>query len=100
MSTIPKTLPLSIEPGARPERSEPAAPEGGGGFGAALSAYLGSVQRTQKEADAEVTRLALGEGNLHEVAIALEKAELSTRLMVQVRNKIVDAYREVMRMNV
>jgi len=38
--------------------------------------------------------------NLHEVSMALARADLSLRLLIQVRNKVVDAYQEVMRMQI
>jgi flagellar hook-basal body complex protein FliE len=38
--------------------------------------------------------------SLHDTMIAMEQADLSFRLMMQVRNKIVDAYQEIMRMQV
>jgi flagellar hook-basal body complex protein FliE len=41
-----------------------------------------------------------GDVSLHEIMIALEKADTSLRLLVQVRNKTVDAYKEIMRMQV
>jgi flagellar hook-basal body complex protein FliE len=45
--------------------------------------------------------LATGKSNnIHETMIAAEKADLSLRLMVQVRNKIIEAYQEVMKMQV
>jgi flagellar hook-basal body complex protein FliE len=44
--------------------------------------------------------VAKGAGNLHEMALALEKADVAMRLAVRVRNKVVDAYNEIMRMGV
>ena len=41
-----------------------------------------------------------GTKNIHETMIAIEKAEISFKLMLQVRNKILEAYQEVMRMQV
>ncbi len=52
-------------------------------------------------ADDSVRRLALGEvDNLHQVMVQLERAKLSFELVVQVRNKILDAYQDIMRMQV
>ena len=49
----------------------------------------------------ELQKLATGEtGNLHHVMIALDKANTSFQLVVQVRNKILDGYQEIMRMQV
>jgi flagellar hook-basal body complex protein FliE len=54
----------------------------------------------QAVADQEAEKVALGGGNLHETALALEKADVALRLATKVRNKLVEAYQEVMRMNV
>ena len=59
------------------------------------------VNRLQGEANHAIEQLGTGETkNIHETMIALEKAEVSFKLMLEVRNKILDAYHEVMRMNV
>jgi flagellar hook-basal body complex protein FliE len=71
----------------------------GPSFGAVLKDSLAQVNRLQQDADAAITSLATGgPSSLPETMIALEKAELSFRLMMQVRNKIVEAYEEVLRM--
>ena len=41
-----------------------------------------------------------GEANLHDAMIAMEKADISLRYLIQVRNKAIDAYQEIMRMQV
>jgi flagellar hook-basal body complex protein FliE len=80
----------------------PARPEGGGfaGFEAELGKALSGVEGLQQEADREAEKVALGGGNLHEAALALEKADVAFRLATKVRTKLVEAYQEVMRMNV
>jgi len=85
---------LPAEAGTRPERA------GGASFAEELGKALGSVEETQLEADREAGKVALGGGNLHETAIALQKADIAMRLATKVRNKLVDAYQEVMRMTV
>lgn len=73
----------------------------GGDFRAVLGESLAEVNRLQGQADAAVEELVTGKGiSLHETMIALEKADLSFRLMMQVRNKIVQAYREILSMQV
>jgi len=53
------------------------------------------------DADSQVRNLALGQaGSLHEVMFSLQAAQLSTELMVQVRNRLVDAYQDLMRMQI
>lgn len=82
----------------RPEASTPATR--GGSFAQQLGSAIQSVDNMQLEADAEATKVANGAGNLHEVALALEKADVAMRLALKVRNKVVDAYNEIMRMSV
>jgi flagellar hook-basal body complex protein FliE len=88
------------EIGAPRERSSSTASTGGTSFASELNKAIGSVEELQAEADRESSKLALGGGNLHETALALEKADISMRVLVKVRNKLVDAYQEVMRMTV
>ncbi|HMA67539.1 MAG TPA: flagellar hook-basal body complex protein FliE [Desulfosalsimonadaceae bacterium] len=60
-------------------------------------------QAAQNLEKADETALQVNTGgpaNLHDAMIAMEKADISLRLMVQVRNKAVDAYKEIMRMQV
>ncbi len=73
----------------------------GSGFVETLKAAVDDVNTTQLDADKAVERLQTGESkNLHEVMIAMEKADISLRLTVQMRNKALDAYQEIMRMQV
>lgn len=70
-----------------------------------FSSYLGEmvskVNAAQQASDKAVQQLATGEARgLHEVMIAMEKSSISFQFMTQVRNKVVDAYQEVMRMPV
>jgi flagellar hook-basal body complex protein FliE len=73
---------------------------GGADFAAELGKAIDGVQKLEANGDAEAQKLALGGGNLHEAALALEKADISMRVLTKVRNKVVDAYQEVMRMSV
>jgi flagellar hook-basal body complex protein FliE len=77
-----------------------ARPAAGGSFASTLQDALQSVDRLQVEADREATKSALGAGNLHETALALEKADVAMRAAMKIRNKLVEAYQEVMRMPV
>lgn len=87
-------------PGAREATGPAAAKAGGASFADALGQAIGSVDGLQLSADREVERQALGAGNLHETALALEKADVGMRVLTKVRNKLVEAYQEVMRMSV
>lgn len=65
-----------------------------------LKGAMGEANQLQKVASAQAEGLAMGEGYLHNTFIAYEKANLSFQLMVEVRNKVVEAYQEIMRMQV
>ena len=70
-------------------------------FGQVLKDSLAQVNHLQHEADGAIQQLATGgTATLHDTMLTIEKAELSFRLMMQVRNKIVEAYQEVLRMQV
>lgn len=70
-------------------------------FGSAVKDAVESLDRSQKSAEQEVTRAVAGESpDLHRTIIALQTADLNFQLGVQVRNKLVGAYDEIMRMQV
>ena len=68
------------------------------GFGAVLSRALDGVVNAGHQADAQSVRAISGEGNLTEVATAVTRAELALQTAVSVRDKVVQAYQDVMRM--
>lgn len=72
----------------------------GPSFAETLGQALGAVEKTQVEADDQAARVAMGGGNLHEMSLALEKADITMRLATKVRNKLLDAYNDIMRMGV
>lgn len=73
----------------------------GAAFGDVLKQSMSEVNRLQEKADASITALASGEKtSLHDTMIAMEQASISFKLMMQVRNKIVEAYQEMMRIQV
>ncbi len=70
-------------------------------FGELLQNALEKVNLSQLEAEAVSSKLITGEiEDLHQVMIAVEKAGLSLQLTVQVTNKIIEAYKEITRMQV
>ena len=80
-------------------------PQPGGSSGAdfknTLKEAMGQVDGAQKEADAQVEAFVAGEQeNLHEVMISMNQAELYLQLMTEVRNKMLETYQELMRMQV
>ncbi len=73
----------------------------GKSFGQMLTDAVKKVNESQVEADTSVKNLLSGNGgSLTDAIVQVEKAEVSFRLMNQVKNKIVDAYKEIMRMQV
>ncbi|MDQ6968585.1 MAG: flagellar hook-basal body complex protein FliE [Mariprofundaceae bacterium] len=72
-----------------------------GNFGALLKQYTADMNHDVKAAGKNAEKLAVdGVGNVTETMLAVKKAGLSFQLMMAARNKMVDAYREVMRMQV
>jgi flagellar hook-basal body complex protein FliE len=72
--------------------------ESGPGFGDVLSGFMGKVNNSQNQADHMVESLALGEPvDVHQVMIALGEASNSLQLTLQVRNKVLEAYQELMK---
>ncbi|MGK7346064.1 MAG: flagellar hook-basal body complex protein FliE [Candidatus Nitrospinota bacterium M3_3B_026] len=72
--------------------------EEGGSFANTLADSLKEVNQYQLEADNAIENLVAGKSkNIHETMIALSKAEIAFKLTMQVRNKVIEAYEEVMR---
>lgn len=61
---------------------------------------LEAVEETAGKANNAVGEMVQGTGDVHEAMIALQRADLTLQLTVQVRNKLVQAYQEIMRMPV
>lgn len=75
--------------------------EGGKTFGEFLQDSIGKVNSLQQDANVAMEKLASGESqNLHETLLAVEKAEIAFKMMNQVRTKVLDAYREIMKMQI
>ncbi len=73
----------------------------GGGFGAVFESMVADVEARQSEASALTRSVLLGDNpNLHQSVIAMQEASLSFSLMVEVRNKVVESYQELMRLPV
>lgn len=71
------------------------------GFGTALLDALNKVNELQVHSDDLTKKMITGEvDDIHQVTIAAEQASLALQLTVQVRNKIVEAYQEIARMQV
>jgi flagellar hook-basal body complex protein FliE len=83
----------------KPVGKDPGKPQGA--FGDVLKQAVTEINQLQNSADRAITGVQLGQsGSIHEAMIAIEKADISFRAMMQVRNKILEAYQEIMRMQV
>jgi flagellar hook-basal body complex protein FliE len=70
------------------------------GFDDTLKSLISRVDSQLKEADQMTEDFAAGKNqNLHEVMIASEKAGISLKFLIQIRNKLLEAYQEIMRMS-
>lgn len=68
-------------------------------FSKVVRHFLGDVNLEQINAEQAIERLIVGEtDDLNEVMLALSKADLSFRMFIDIRDKVIDAYQEVMRM--
>jgi flagellar hook-basal body complex protein FliE len=91
----PIRAPAAI-PQPDPFRSSPSSP---GAFQSVLSDALGRVEQFQQNSRTAIGKFLSGEDEeVHKVALATQQAEIAFDLFLQVRNKVVSAYQEVMRM--
>jgi flagellar hook-basal body complex protein FliE len=75
--------------------------QAGSSFADILKNSFEQVNEQQQQADQAIRELVAGRNkNIHETMLAIERADSSLKLMMQVRNKVLDAYREIMRMQV
>ncbi|MEW6321165.1 MAG: flagellar hook-basal body complex protein FliE [Acidobacteriota bacterium] len=92
IGTTPAALPRAGATGAAAE----AAP----GFESSLKRLVDGAEQAGSEANTAVAEMLSGTGEVHDAMIALQRAELALQLTVQVRNKLIQAYQDVMRMPV
>lgn len=87
------SIPIGLAGGA----DQPAT--GVSGFGKVIQRFIQDTNAQQVNADRSVELLATGQSDsVHETMLALTKADLSLRVFMEVRNKVIEAYQEVMRM--
>lgn len=81
------------------QKQSAAAPSGG--FGSTIKSALSEVNKLQTDADQLATKLAAGDPvEIHQAMISMQKASTALQFTIQVRNKVIDAYQEIMRMQV
>ena len=69
-------------------------------FKSELGQAIGEIDKLQTAADVQADAIAHGAGNIHEMALAMEKADVSMRLAMRVRNKLVETYNDIMKMGI
>jgi flagellar hook-basal body complex protein FliE len=69
-------------------------------FADTLGQLVGSVEKTAGAANTAVTNMLDKTGDVHDAMIALQRAEMTFQLTVQVRNKLMSAYQDVMKMSI
>lgn len=86
----------------KPDAAAPSDAAGGVDFAQTLKSAIDQVNAQQQGANALAEKFAAGDSNtnLHEVMIELQKASVSFQEMIQVRNKLVSAYQDMMNMQV
>ena len=99
ITSIPTQLPLSQT--NKTNAGGAAGAASGDGFGSLVKDAVDSIDKTQKGAEQEIQKAVTGESpDLHQTIIALQQADLKFQLGIQVRNKLIGAYEEIMRMQV
>lgn len=105
VATQPSITPTRIDRPARAAGSEGAEKTGALGgahqFGNLFTKLVDEVDATRQVASAQVEQVMLGQsGQIHNAMISLQESSLALGLMVEVRNKLVESYQELMRMPV
>ncbi|MGE5577768.1 MAG: flagellar hook-basal body complex protein FliE [Syntrophothermus sp.] len=92
-------FPLRV--GAAPQKAPEPTARGAGSFAEMLKAALAEVNDLQHKAEQAATQLVAGDASsLHQIMIATEEANIALQFTMAIRNKILDAYTEIMRMQV
>ncbi len=104
MSSIPPVHSISsgqVNPLIRPETAKTGSTQGGAGFVELFAKMTQDSNQHQLAANQAVEQLVNGEtGDLQNVVMSMAKADLSLKFIVEIRNKLMDAYQEIMRMQV
>ena len=97
----PIIRPGAVTPAAAPGREAAHATAGGESFADLLSGLVDQVNDLQTTAGGLRDQMITGEaGDLHSIMIASEEAGIAMELLIEVRNKLVEAYQELLRMPV
>lgn len=98
MADINKLSGLSTADLLKNKSTSQAPTSGGKSFGEVLQDSLSEVNDMQKTSEKAMADMATGQvKDLHQASIAIDKAEMSMKLMLEVRNKAISAYKEILR---
>ena len=98
--TVYNNIPRVMPSASAPKAGGTAGAGGPSSFGNLLNEAIQQVNDVEKGSQGELQKFLSNESDLHSVMISLEKADLSFQMMMQVRNKIVSAYQELMKSQV
>lgn len=99
VAALPAVEPVSLAVSGSPAASTQGTQ--GAGFSEMVTQGLDQVNGALLDSQVDMQRLAAGDvGNLHQVMLKMEQSRLSFQLMMQVRNRLLESYQEMMRMQV
>lgn len=97
MNISPMTFAATVAPTAAPGPAE----SGDGTFGKLVTQHLQQINQTQVDADSAIQQLVTGEADdIQDVVLSMAKADLTFRLVLEIRNRLIESYQEIMRMQV
>ena len=91
-------LTTAAQPQAHPLGQAAGAPAAPGSFGALVQDALGGLAETARSADTKAAAAAQGGGNLVDVVTAVAESEVALETVVNVRDRVISAYQEILRM--
>jgi flagellar hook-basal body complex protein FliE len=98
---IPQVSNLSIHQVAESAQNQKSSSSAVKQVGQTFGELLDSLTESQQKSDNMMTRLAAGEDvDIHEVVMAAEETDINFRIAIAIRDKLVDAYREISRMSI
>lgn len=88
----------AVQGGALPSATNAAPPASGPDFSQMLSSVMGDMTQATRGAEAQMAQTVQGQGNLIDVVTAISSAEASLETVMAVRDQVIQAYQEIMRM--
>jgi flagellar hook-basal body complex protein FliE len=101
LNPLQGATPSNIDLTAQPSGTQPVNYATGGSFQNVLGDFVNQVNGSQAAANDAISGLMSGKNvSLHQAMISMEEASVSFQMMVEVRNRLLDSYQEIMRMQV